>query len=153
MPIQQKSRIKLILTTKNLSMKKLKKIGLVVLLSLATISCHKDDPVSPAVVTCGCENGTTIDSKNNVAGVLKKNSGIFRLDSVLSNYYIQIGTPPGLTFYYLNCNDNFLNGITVPENIPINVTFSGTVKEFCVPTGIIFIYPTNNINLTQITQL
>ncbi|AIN75145.1 hypothetical protein O8E88_002350 [Flavobacterium psychrophilum] len=134
-------------------MKNLKTIGLLILLTVVTVSCHKDDPTpTPVVSPCDCDTSTTIETKSNVTGVLKKNSGTFKIDNVTANYYIQVGTPPGITYYYLICNDSILSGITVTENVAINVTFSGSVKEFCAPTGIIFLYPTQQIKLTQIQQ-
>ena len=84
---------------------------------------------------------------------LKKNAGIFKLDNVIANYYIEVGTPPSITFYYLICNDAIVNNVVVLQDVVKNVIFSGSVKEFCSPTGVIFIYPTQNIKISQIQQL
>ena len=131
-------------------MKNLKTIRLLTLLIVLISSCHKDDPTPIVVSKCDCDTSTTIETKSNVTGVLKKNAGTFKLDNISANYYIQIGTPPSITNYYLICNENILSGITITENVAKNVIFSGSVKEFCTPTGIIFLYPTQNIKITLI---
>jgi len=129
-------------------MKNLIKCSIVLFLFSVT-SCNKEEP---PVIPCGCDATSITDNLTNKSGVLKKNSGNFALTYSTAQYYIQVGNPPSITTNYFICNDSFLSSIPIQENIPINVIFSGSIKDFCAPSGTILIHTPFNIKLTQISE-
>jgi hypothetical protein len=110
------------------------------------LSCHKDDPVP----TCGCDS-PTINTVNNQTGVLKKNSGDFKTTVFDSEFYIE-SINGSFSSYSGICNPSNLNGIVVPENVAVNVTFSGDIKKICNTPNSIPEVSYTDIKLTQIQK-
>ena len=140
----------ILLTIKNYFMKNLMKYSLLLLL-ISVISCSSNKE-EPPVIPCGCDATNVTDNLTNMIGVLKKNSGNFALTYSTASYYIEVGNPPSITTIYFICNDSFLSSIPIQENIPINVVFSGSIKDFCAPPDTILIDTPFNLKLTQISQ-